>query len=194
MPKSGKVRAVPMIDQVLRERDALSRRDRFVDDDDLVFISPTGEHLEDSALRRRFYAALKQAKIKHLRFHDLRHSFGTLAVQVFPLSDVKAYMGHAVVELAMAVKSKEERKAIFNAVDKLRQLGEQLAPPHMKPLKGHEAAGLRELRPRQGRSDWRPLYIRRSRGYVILAIDRHDNFDALVARAQRRAAQYDEPT
>ena len=121
MPKSGKVRAVPMIDQVLRELDALSRRDRFVDDDDLVFISPTGEHLEDSALRRRFYAALKQAKIKHLRFHDLRHSFGTLAVQVFPLSDVKAYMGHAVVELAMAVKSKEERKAIFNAVDKLRQ-------------------------------------------------------------------------
>ena len=110
MPKSGKVRAVPMIDQVLRERDALSRRDRFVDDDDLVFISPTGEHLEDSALRRRFYAALKQAKIKHLRFHDLRHSFGTLAVQVFPLSDVKAYMGHAVVELAMAVKSRRSAR------------------------------------------------------------------------------------
>ena len=110
MPKSGKVRAVPMIDQVLRELDALSRRDRFVDDDDLVFISPTGEHLEDSALRRRFYAALKQAKIKHLRFHDLRHSFGTLAVQVFPLSDVKAYMGHAVVELAMAVKSRRSAR------------------------------------------------------------------------------------
>ena len=106
---------------------------------------------------------------------------------------IVVYDPDAVVELATAVKSKEERKAIFNAVDKLRQLGEQLAPPHMKPLKGHEAAGLRELRPRQGRSDWRPLYIRRSRGYVILAIDRHDNFDALVARAQRRAAQYDEP-
>jgi integrase len=56
----------------------------------LVFVSPAGEHVEDSALRRRFYAALQQAKIKHLRFHDLRHSFGTLAVQVFPLSDVKA--------------------------------------------------------------------------------------------------------
>ena len=101
VPKSGKVRAVPMIDQVLRELDGLSRRDRFVDDDDLVFISPTGEHLEDSALRRRFYAALKQAKIKHLRFHDLRHSFGTLAVQVFPLSDVTAYMGHADIATTM---------------------------------------------------------------------------------------------
>ena len=33
------------------------------------------------------------------------------------------------------MKSTEERKAIFNAVDKLRQLGEQRAPPHVKPLK-----------------------------------------------------------
>jgi integrase len=101
VPKSGKVRAVPMIDQVLRELDALSRRGYFTADEDLVFISPTGEHLEDSALRRRFYTSLKQADIKPLRFHDLRHSFGTLAVQVFPLSDVKAYMGHADISTTM---------------------------------------------------------------------------------------------
>ena len=35
------------------------------------------------------------------RFHDLRHSFGTLAVQAFPLSDVKTYMGHAHIETTM---------------------------------------------------------------------------------------------
>lgn len=46
---------------------------------------------------------------------------------------IVVYHPEAVVELATAVKSKEERTAIFNAVDKLRQLGEQLAPPHMKP-------------------------------------------------------------
>jgi hypothetical protein len=96
----------------------------------------------------------------------------------------------AAVELATAVKSKEERKAIFNAVDKLRQIGEQLAPPHMKPLQGAHAGGLRELRPRQGRSDWRPIYVRRANLYIVVAIDRHDNFDALVARAQQRAEQY----
>jgi hypothetical protein len=43
------------------------------------------------------------------------------------------YDPDAVMEFATAVKSKDERKAIFNAVDKLRHLGEQLAPPHMKP-------------------------------------------------------------
>jgi integrase len=93
--------AVPMIDQVLRELDASSRRAEHVSDDDLVFVSPSGGHLEDSALRRRFYAAREQAQIKPLRFHDLRHSFGTLAVQVFPLSDVKAYMGHADIATTM---------------------------------------------------------------------------------------------
>lgn len=101
VPKSGKARAVPMIDQVLVVLDELSRRANFTGDDDLVFVSPDGDYLEDSALRRRFYAALKAAGIKHLRFHDLRHSFGTLAVQVFPLSDVKAYMGHADIATTM---------------------------------------------------------------------------------------------
>jgi len=45
--------------------------------------------------------ARDQAGLKPLRFHDLRHTFGTLAVQVFPLSDVKAYMGHADIATTM---------------------------------------------------------------------------------------------
>ena len=55
-----------------------------------------------------FYAALKAAGIdrdrgtgKLLVFHDLRHTFGTLAVQTFPLSDVQAYMGHANISTTM---------------------------------------------------------------------------------------------
>ncbi len=100
-PKSGRVRSVPMTDQVARALDELSRRDAWIGADDLVFVNPTGDHIEDSALRRRFYAALEAAGIGHIRFHDLRHSFGTLAVQVFPLSDVKAYMGHADIATTM---------------------------------------------------------------------------------------------
>lgn len=98
----------------------------------------------------------------------------------------------AAQELAMAVKSKEEKRAIFNAVDKLEALGEQLAPPHMKPLGGADAAGLRELRPRQGKSDWRPIYARiGEKAYVILAVGKHDEFEKLVARAQARAQGYE---
>jgi phage-related protein len=97
----------------------------------------------------------------------------------------------AAQELVVAVKSKEERRAIFNAVDKLQALGEQLAPPHIKPLGGEDAAGLRELRPRQGRSGWRPVYTRiGEKVYVILAVGKHDEFEKLVARAQTRAREY----
>ncbi len=100
-PKSGRVRATPMVDQVAEALKDLSRRERFTADQDLIFPSPYGSYLEDSALRRRYYNALKAAKIPHLRFHDLRHTFGTLAVQEFALSDVKAYMGHADIATTM---------------------------------------------------------------------------------------------
>jgi hypothetical protein len=50
---------------------------------------------------------------------------------------------------------------------------------------------LRELRPRQGRSDWRAIYRRVGAFYVILAIDRHKEFAALIERAQVRAERYD---
>lgn len=54
----------------------------------------------------------------------------------------------AVVDF-LAMKSKEEHRALLNAVRKLGELGEQLGPPHVKPLKGDRAAALRELRPRR---------------------------------------------
>lgn len=41
----------------------------------------------------------------------------------------------AVLDLE-SIKGKDYRKAIVNAVDKLRRLGAQLAPPHVKLLKG----------------------------------------------------------
>ncbi len=100
-PKSGKVRSVPLVDQAARALDQLSRRERFTGEDDLVFVNPVGEAFEESAMRRRFYAALKGAELPHVRFHDLRHTFGTLAVQAFPLTDVKAYMGHADIQTTM---------------------------------------------------------------------------------------------
>ncbi len=59
----------------------------------------------------------------------------------------------------LAMKSKEEHRALLNAVRKLGELGEQLGPPHTKPLKGDRTATLRELRPRQGRSDWRAICL-----------------------------------
>jgi hypothetical protein len=100
------------------------------------------------------------------------------------------YDPDAVAE-PLTMKSREEHRAILHAVLKLRELGELLGPPHIKPLKGAAAATLLELRPRQGRSDWRAIYRRAGAFYVILAVDRHKNFAALVERAQVRSQRYD---
>ena len=77
-PKSGKVRSVPLVDQAARALDTLSHRERFTEDDDRVFVNALGEPFEESAMRRRFYDALDAAELSRIRFHDLRHTFGTL--------------------------------------------------------------------------------------------------------------------
>ncbi len=96
-PKSHRVRSVLLIDQAARALDELSRREQFTDPDDLVFVNTVGKHVDGDALRKRYHAA----GLRRLRLHDLRHTFGTLAVQAFPLTDVKAYMGHADIQTTM---------------------------------------------------------------------------------------------
>lgn len=100
-PKSGKVRSVPLVPDLIGPLDRLSRREHFTADEDLVFVNVVGEHLEQHTLRRRYYAALDRAGLRRIRFHDLRHCFGTVAVRAFPLSDVQAMLGHAHITTTM---------------------------------------------------------------------------------------------
>ena len=66
-----------------------------------MFVNTVGGVVDDTKLRRRYYRALKRAGLRRLTFHSLRHTFGTMAVQAFPLTDVKAYMGHADIQTTM---------------------------------------------------------------------------------------------
>jgi integrase len=100
-PKSGKVRSVPLVPDLIGRLDRLSRREHFTGDDDLVFAGPTGQHVEYAALRRCYLAALKRAVLPQIRFHDLRHCFGSTAVKEFELSGVQAMMGHSHITTTM---------------------------------------------------------------------------------------------
>jgi len=97
-PKSGKGRSVPMVVDVATQLARLSQRERFTGPDDPVFPGVTGDHLDASALRRRFAAARKAAALRPLRFHDLRHTFGSLAINRASIVQVQAWMGHADVQ------------------------------------------------------------------------------------------------
>jgi len=100
-PKSGKVRSIPLAPDVAEVLARLGSRERFTGDDDLVFPGAAGEHLDGSALRRRFKAALGRAGLRALRFHDLRHTFGTRMIATADIRRVQEWMGHADVQTTM---------------------------------------------------------------------------------------------
>ncbi|MDP9384998.1 MAG: site-specific integrase [Actinomycetota bacterium] len=100
-PKSGKVRSVPMASDVAVALAALGRRERWTSDDDLVFPGELGGYLDGSALRRRYATALKRAGLRPLRFHDLRHTFGTRMIAKADIRRVQEWMGHADVQTTM---------------------------------------------------------------------------------------------
>jgi integrase len=96
-PKSRKWRAVPLADQPAAVLAQLAVRERFTDREDLVFCNEIGTYLDGSALRRRYRRAQTAAGLRPLRFHDLRHSFGSLVIREFDPASVKAFMGHAKI-------------------------------------------------------------------------------------------------
>ncbi len=96
-PKSGLSRTVPLADQVATELKA--HRDRVPHDrGDLVFPGHRGEYLDSTALRKRFKKAIEQAKLRPLRFHDLRHTFGSLMINQASIVQVQEWMGHADIQ------------------------------------------------------------------------------------------------
>jgi hypothetical protein len=95
------------------------------------------------------------------------------------------------------IADEAERVAIQHAREKLAAIGGRLGAPHSSAIKGEEGAGLRELRPRAGRSRWRPIYRQvQARIFVILAvapeaqIDKR-GFEGKVRSAQQRLRELD---
>jgi integrase len=103
-PKSRRgSRSVPMIDRVAGELERHFQRSAFQVDDDLVFPHPvTGDVLGHSALARRYKKALRRAKVRNVRFQDLRHTFGTrMAAAGVPMRTLQEWMGHASINTTL---------------------------------------------------------------------------------------------
>ena len=100
-PKSGKVRAVPMAPDVANALAKLGGRERYTGDDDFVFAGEAGLPLDGDALSGRYRDALARAELRPLRFHDLRHTFGTRMIAKADIRRVQEWMGHADVQTTM---------------------------------------------------------------------------------------------
>jgi integrase len=96
-PKSRRsIRAVPIADRVAAELERHYGGSAYTHDDDLIFCHPqTGRPYDASKSRVRFKAALKRAGLRDLRFHDLRHTYGSrMAAAGTPLRTLQGWMGH----------------------------------------------------------------------------------------------------
>jgi len=102
-PKSGRARSLPMAPPVAEALARLASRGHDDQEDDLVFPGTFGEYLDGSALYRRYKLALKRAGLRPLRFHDLRHTFGTQVISnpAVSILQLKAWMGHADIDTTM---------------------------------------------------------------------------------------------
>ena len=100
-PKSGKVRAVPMAPDVASALAELGDRERYTGDDDFVFAGEAGLPLDGDALSSRYRDALARAGLRPLRFHDLRHTFGTRMIARADIRRVQEWMGHADIQTTM---------------------------------------------------------------------------------------------
>jgi integrase len=96
-PKSKRsTRSVPLAARLGGELDLLHQATDAGADDHLVFAHPaTGRPIDRSRLLKRFKAALRGAEVREVRFHDLRHTFGTrMAAQGVPMRTLQEWMGH----------------------------------------------------------------------------------------------------
>jgi integrase len=91
--KGRRVRSVPMTANV---RAALWPHCQSKTRDMLVFEhdAKPGKPICGTGAYRRFVSAAKRAGLPRLRFHDLRHTFGTQAIRVFKVHEVQRMMGH----------------------------------------------------------------------------------------------------
>ncbi|MCW3048705.1 MAG: site-specific integrase [Solirubrobacterales bacterium] len=90
--KGKELRSVPMSPEVAGRLRPLCEGKA---PDDRVFEPERGaQAICGSALYRRFVDAADRAGLRRIRFHDLRHSFGTQAIQGFDIYKVQRWLGH----------------------------------------------------------------------------------------------------
>ncbi len=132
-PKSGQERTVPMADEVAEALAKLGKRDHNTTDGDLVFCGSQGGHLAGHRLRDRYKAALEKAGLRELRFHDLRHTFGSHAIRTADSREVMEWMGHqdlATTQRYLQFKPRQDAARRISEAFRIGSTPENVAAEH----------------------------------------------------------------
>jgi len=88
--------------------------------DDWLFTTPQGTQLDPSNLRKVFVRALTAAKLRRVRFHDLRHTFASLLIeQGESLAYIRDQLGHSSIKVTVDTYGHLVPGGNRQAVDKL---------------------------------------------------------------------------
>ena len=88
--------------------------------EDWLFTTPQGTQLDPSNLRKVFYRLLVAAKLRRVRFHDLRHTFATLLIQQGKVSrTIRDQLGHSSIKVTVDTYGHLVLGGNRQAVDKL---------------------------------------------------------------------------
>lgn len=75
-------------------------------DHNLVCCKPTGEPYAPNYITKRFNDVIKSLPIAKIRYHDLRHTYATLALeQGVPLKIVSTFLGHSTIAVTANIYS-----------------------------------------------------------------------------------------
>ena len=131
-PKNGKTRRVDLARELrqvlmeLRDQRLLEAfgRGQMTIADDPVFRSEAGTILDirGNLVQRHFVPLLESAGLRRIRFHDLRHTFGSMLIQAgAPLTYVRDQMGHSGIKITVDIYGHLIPGADIAYIDRLGQ-------------------------------------------------------------------------
>ena len=127
---------VPALLKALEERQTDKRAlGRLYSDLGYVFCYKNGKPYRPNYLSALFSQMLERNGLPHIRFHDLRHTHGSIAILGAPLYDVSKSLGHSRQELTQRIYLKEIENVKSAAVDSVDSaLRRAIAANHLQSL------------------------------------------------------------
>jgi integrase len=104
-----------------------------------VFTRPNGAPIDGATLTRHFTVLLRRARLRRIRFHDLRHSAATLLLeQGVELVVIKELLGHAHIGVTATVYAHVRLRLQRDAIDLLGNALRDPAKAATRPDDGDE--------------------------------------------------------
>lgn len=108
----------PVLQEILRnQKEKFARQFHMPGQDDFIFFSSTGGVIDPDNLQHYFSRLLKQLGLEHVKFHAIRHTFATKAIEDgIDAATVSGILGHADVTTTTHFYVHPREKAMAQAM------------------------------------------------------------------------------